>query len=42
MCAVRPIKRVNVFSPTRVNRETFVKEIQQKVSAEVRAVDTPG
>jgi ornithine cyclodeaminase/alanine dehydrogenase-like protein (mu-crystallin family) len=41
MCAVRPIKRVNVFSPTRVNRETFVKEIQQKVSAEVRAVDTP-
>lgn len=41
MCAVRPIKRVNVFSPTRANRETFVKEIQSKVSAEVRPVNSP-
>ena len=41
MCAVRPIKRVNVFSPTQIHRERFVKEMQQKVSAEVRAVDTP-
>jgi len=41
MCAVRPIKRVNVFSPTQTNREAFVKEMQQKVSAEVRAVNSP-
>jgi ornithine cyclodeaminase/alanine dehydrogenase-like protein (mu-crystallin family) len=41
MCAVRPLTRVNVFSPTKVNREAFVKEMQAKVSAEVRAVDSP-
>jgi ornithine cyclodeaminase/alanine dehydrogenase-like protein (mu-crystallin family) len=41
MCAVRPIKRVNVFSPTKKNREAFVKELQPKVSAEVRAVESP-
>jgi ornithine cyclodeaminase/alanine dehydrogenase-like protein (mu-crystallin family) len=41
MCAVRPLTRVNVFSPTRANREAFVKEIQQKVSAEVRPVESP-
>ena len=41
MCAVRPLKRVNVFSPTKANREAFVKEMQAKVTAEVRAVDTP-
>src|SRR5262245_25959373 len=33
LCAVRPIKRVNVFSPTKANRESFVKEMRQKVSA---------
>jgi len=41
MCAVRPIKRVNVFSPTKANREAFAKELQQKVTAEVRPVETP-
>ncbi|HKY07852.1 MAG TPA: ornithine cyclodeaminase family protein [Candidatus Binatia bacterium] len=41
MCAVRPIKRVNVFSPTKANREAFVKEMQQKVDAEVRSMETP-
>jgi ornithine cyclodeaminase/alanine dehydrogenase-like protein (mu-crystallin family) len=41
MCAVRPIKRVNVFSPTKANREAFVKEMQSKVNADVRAVDSP-
>ena len=40
MCAVRSIKRVNVFSPTKTNREAFVKEISQKVSADVRPVDS--
>ncbi len=41
MCAVRPLKRVNVFSPTKANREAFVKEMQAKVDAEVRAVESP-
>lgn len=41
ICAVRPIKQVNVFSPTTANREAFVKEMQEKVSAEVRAADSP-
>ena len=41
MCAVRPIRRVNVFSPTRSNREAFAKELQPKVSAEVRPVPSP-
>jgi ornithine cyclodeaminase/alanine dehydrogenase-like protein (mu-crystallin family) len=41
MCAVRPLKRVNVFSPTKTNREAFVKEMQAKVTAEVRAVESP-
>jgi ornithine cyclodeaminase/alanine dehydrogenase-like protein (mu-crystallin family) len=41
MCAVRPIKRVNVFSPTQANREAFVREMQQKVAAEVRSVGAP-
>ena len=31
MCAVRPIKRVNVFSPTKANLEAFVKDLQPKV-----------
>jgi ornithine cyclodeaminase/alanine dehydrogenase-like protein (mu-crystallin family) len=41
MCAVRDLKRVNVYSPTQANRDAFVKEMQHKVSAEVRAVDNP-
>ena len=41
MCAVRPLKRVNVYSPTKANLEAFVKELQPKVTAEVRAVESP-
>lgn len=41
MCAVRPLKRVNVFSPNRAHREAFVQEMQAKVQAEVRAVESP-
>lgn len=41
MCAVRNIKRVNVYSPTRNNRETFAREMGEKVDAEVRPVDSP-
>ena len=41
MCAVRNIKRVNVFSPTKANREAFVNDMQQKVAAAVYAADSP-
>src|ERR687895_1419194 len=41
MCAVRPIKQVNVYSTTRTNREAFAKEMAQKVSAVVKPVDSP-
>jgi alanine dehydrogenase len=41
MCAVRPLTRVNVFSPTKANREAFVKEMQGKVNAEVHAAESP-
>ena len=41
MCAVRPIKLVKVFSPTRANLDAFVKELQPKVQAEVRAAESP-
>ena len=41
MCAVRPLKRVNVYSPTKANLEAFVKELQPKVTADVRAVESP-
>jgi len=41
MCAVRALKRINVFSPTKANREAFVKDMQPKVTAELRAVNSP-
>ena len=41
MCAVRNLKTVKVYSPTKSNREAFVKEMAPKVSAEVRSVETP-
>jgi alanine dehydrogenase len=41
MCAVRNITKVNVYSPTKGNREAFAKEMAQKVSAEVRPVENP-
>jgi alanine dehydrogenase len=41
MCAVRPLTRVNVFSPTKANLDAFVKEMRGKVNAEVRAAESP-
>jgi ornithine cyclodeaminase/alanine dehydrogenase-like protein (mu-crystallin family) len=41
MCAVRPIKQVKVYSTTKANREAFAKEIAQKLSTEIIAVDSP-
>lgn len=41
MCAVRPIKEVRVYSPTKENREGFAKEMDKKVDAKVYAVSSP-
>jgi alanine dehydrogenase len=41
MCAVRKIRKVNVYSPTKSNRESFAREMARKVEAEVRPVDNP-
>jgi len=41
MC-VRPIERLQVFSPTRAHREAFAAEMRAKHGLEVRACDTPG
>lgn len=40
-CAVRPIKRVRIFSPTRANRERYAAEMRELHSIQVEAVDTP-
>jgi ornithine cyclodeaminase/alanine dehydrogenase-like protein (mu-crystallin family) len=40
MC-VRPIERLQVFSPTRTNREAFAAEIRAKHGIEARACETP-
>jgi alanine dehydrogenase len=40
MCAVRKINRVQVFSPTRVHRERFAKEMAQQTGVEVVAVES--
>jgi ornithine cyclodeaminase/alanine dehydrogenase-like protein (mu-crystallin family) len=41
MCAVRKIQRVQVFSPTKANRERFAGEMAQQTGADVAAVDSP-
>jgi alanine dehydrogenase len=39
-CAVRPIKRVKVFSPTRANCELYAQEMGEKLGIEVTPVDS--
>jgi alanine dehydrogenase len=41
LCAVRPIKRIRVFSPTPANREKFAGEMRAKLELDVQAVDRP-
>jgi ornithine cyclodeaminase/alanine dehydrogenase-like protein (mu-crystallin family) len=41
MCAVRPIREVRVFSPTRANREAFARTASAEIGVPVSAVDTP-
>lgn len=40
-CAVRPIKSVKVYSPTKANREKYAQEMAEQHKIEVIAVDTP-
>jgi ornithine cyclodeaminase/alanine dehydrogenase-like protein (mu-crystallin family) len=39
ICAIRKIERVQVFSPTRANRERFAKEMAQQTGVEVVALE---
>lgn len=39
--AVRDIRSVKVFSPTKANRERYAQEMSAKLEIEVRAVDAP-
>lgn len=39
ICEVRPIKRIQVFSPTKANRELYAREMKEKLGAEVVPVD---
>ena len=40
MCAVRPIKRIKVFSPNREHRQAFADEMSLKLGIEVVPLDT--
>ncbi len=41
ICEVRPIERIQVFSPTKANRETYAKEMKEQLGLEVQPVDSP-
>ena len=38
---IRPIERIQVFSPTKANREAFAREMKERLTIEVKAVDRP-
>ncbi len=40
-CSIRPIRKINIYSPTRENREKFAQEIAAKVNIEVEPCETP-
>ena len=40
-CAVRDIKQIRCFSPTRENREKFAAQMTEMLGVEVRSVDQP-
>ena len=41
VCAVRPINRLRVYSPTEASRQEFAAEMSEALSIEVEAVDSP-
>lgn len=40
-CAVRPIRKMKVFSPTKANREAYAREMANKLGIEVEVCDNP-
>ena len=38
---VRPIRRIQVFSPTQANRESYADEMKEQLGVEVEPVDSP-
>lgn len=40
VCEARPIKRIRVYSPTRVNREAFARETSERVGVEIAPVNS--
>jgi ornithine cyclodeaminase/alanine dehydrogenase-like protein (mu-crystallin family) len=40
-CAVRDIKKIRCFSPTKANREAFAKQMSELLGVEVEPVDQP-
>lgn len=40
ICAVRPIERIRVYSPTRANREAFAVEMQARLNVPVEAMES--
>lgn len=41
MCAVREIRQIKIYSPTKANRDTFAEEMEKKVRVHVEAVESP-
>lgn len=41
ICAVRPIKSIDVYSPNQTHRETFAREVARQLKVEVRAHPRP-
>jgi ornithine cyclodeaminase/alanine dehydrogenase-like protein (mu-crystallin family) len=41
MCAIRKIERIDVYSPTRENREAYASELQQSLGVSVRPAESP-
>lgn len=41
MCSAMPIREVQIYSPTKDNRQNFAREMNAGMNANVRAVDTP-
>jgi alanine dehydrogenase len=41
LCAVRNIRRINVYSPTKSNRRAFANDMSRTLAADVRALDEP-
>ena len=40
-CAVRDIKRANVYSPTQAHREAYAEEMSRSLRIQVKAMDSP-